>query len=308
MGGIKGPTGTPSAVRAGSRFSCRNLFMDTNTTKDFAKKCDLHIHSAYSDSDASIEEIFKIAKSKSLSAIAITDHDTVAGMNEAKKISALYDIELIEAIELSAQKEDIEVHILGYFIDSQNPELKKELSDIYVLRKERLIKMIDKLNEQLGFKLNSEDIFKKTKDAIPTRLHLALYLIAKGYAKSIGEAFSKYLSPGKPGYIARFKYSIEEAIQLIKSYGGLVFLAHPTTIPDQSWIEEFISLGFDGLEVVYPRFSAAKTLLYKNMADKLGVLKSGGSDAHGSYRDFTKIGNVTIPYEWVEAMKKKKGI
>ncbi|MCK9615891.1 MAG: PHP domain-containing protein [Candidatus Omnitrophica bacterium] len=282
--------------------------MNTGTTKDnFIKKCDLHIHSAFSDSDATIEEIFKTAKSKGLSAIAITDHDTVDGLAEAKKFSVTFGVELVEGIELSAQKDDIEIHILGFFLDSQNAELKRELSDIYILRRERLIKMVDKL-KLLGLRLNIEDIFTKTKNAIPTRLHLALYLIAKGYAKSIGQAFDKYLSPGKPGYIARFKYSVEEAIKLIKNYGGLAFLAHPNAIPDQSWIEEFVSLGIDGLEVVYPRFSNAKILMYKNMADKFGILKSGGSDAHGSYRDFTKIGDVTIPYEWLAAMRKKKGI
>ncbi len=208
---------------------------------------------------------------------------------------------------MSAQREEIEVHVLGYFIDSQDQHLSKELSDIYTLRKTRLVDMIEKL-KSIGLKLNSEDIFRKTKNAIPTRLHLALYLIEKGYAKSVGDAFKKYLSPGKPGYIARLKYSVEEAIELIKRYGGLAFLAHPIVLPDQSWIEEFIAMGMDGIEAVYPRFSHAKTLLYKNMADSLGVLKSGGSDAHGSYRDSTSIGTVAIPYEWVMAMKNKKGI
>ncbi|MFA5007601.1 MAG: PHP domain-containing protein [Candidatus Omnitrophota bacterium] len=278
-----------------------------NTNKDNFKKCDLHIHSAFSDSDATIEEIFKAAKSKGVSAIAITDHDTVNGLYEAKKASKAFGVELVEGIELSAQKDDVEVHILGYFIDSQSEELKKELSDIYILRKERLVKMVDKL-KTLGLKLDSEEVFAKTKNAIPTRLHLAIYLIKKGYVKSVGQAFEKYLSPGKPGYIARFKYSVEEAIKLIKNYGGLAFLAHPNAIPDQSWIEEFVSVGIEGIEVIYPRFSNAKILMYKEMADKLNILKSGGSDAHGSYRDFTKIGDVTIPYEWLTAMKEKKGI
>ncbi|MDD4955392.1 MAG: PHP domain-containing protein [Candidatus Omnitrophica bacterium] len=271
------------------------------------QKCDLHIHSVFSDSDATIEEIFKIAKEKNLSAIAITDHDTVDGLEEARKASETYGIELVEGIELSAQKNDIEIHVLGYFLNSRDENLKKELFDIRILRQERLIKMIDKL-KALGLRLSSDEILLKTKNAIPTRLHLALYLIQKGYAKSVAQAFGKYLSPGKPGYMARFKYSVEEAVQLIKKYGGLAFLAHPNAIPDQSWIEEFVSLGIDGLEVIYPRFSDAKKLMYKNMADKFGILKSGGSDAHGSYRDFTKIGDVTIPYEWLLAMKKKKGI
>ncbi len=275
--------------------------------KDSLKQCDLHIHSVFSDSDATIEEIFRTAKEKGLLAVAITDHDTIDGLDEARKISISSGVELVDGIELSAQKDDVEIHVLGYFLDSTNPQLKKELSDIYTLRKDRLIKMVDKL-KTIGLRLNSEEIFAQTKNAIPTRLHLALYLIKKGYAKSVSQAFEKYLSPGKPGYIARFKYSVEEAIKLIKKYGGLSFLAHPNIIPDQSWIEEFVSQGIDGLEVVYPRFSNAKILMYKNIADKFGLLKSGGSDAHGSYREFTKIGDVAVPYEWLCAMKKKKGI
>jgi len=99
-------------------------------------------------------------------------------------------------------------------------------------------------------------------------LHLALYLLEKGKIKTLRQAFEKYLSPGKPAYRSRFKYSVEEAIQFIRKFGGLSFIAHPHVIPDQSWIEEFISLGVDGLETIYPTMSPAKRLLYKEMAIK----------------------------------------
>lgn len=272
---------------------------------NLSKKCDLHIHSIFSDSDATIEDIFKKAKEKKLSAIAIADHDTIEGLPWAKHASNIYNIELIEAIELSAQKDNIEVHVLGYLIDSGNTRLQQELAGIRESRKERLVSMIDKLNS-LGLKVDSDELISNIKGAIPTRLHLGLYLVKKGFVKSLRQAFDKYLSPGKPGYIARFKYSVKEAIKLIKNYGGLAFLAHPHLLGEQSWIEEFVSYGLDGIEVIYPNFSPARIYSYETIADKFGLLKSGGSDAHGSYKEFTEIGGVSVPYEWVEQIKKRK--
>jgi hypothetical protein len=265
-------------------------------------KCDLHIHSIFSDSDTDIEEIFKIAKAKGISALAISDHDTVDGLAKAQQCSEISGVELIEAIEISAQNKDCEVHILGYFINPHNKILKESLANIKELRKERLLSMADKLIS-LGIDIDKEEVISQLKGAIPTRLHLGLYLVKKGKVSSLWEAFKKYLSFGRPAYVSRFKYSVKEAISLIKEAGGLSFLAHPHFLPSPSWIEEFISFGIDGLEVVYPYLSKAKSSLYKNLADKYSLLKSGGSDAHGSYKEFTEIGGVTIPYRWVEEMK-----
>lgn len=269
------------------------------------KKCDLHIHSAHSDSDTTIEDIFKAAKEKELSCIAITDHDTVEGMKEAAKFSEIYNIELIEAIELSAQNDNMEVHILGYFIDSKDVKLISALADVKESRRERLILMVEKLNS-LGAKVDKEELLLKIGNTIPTRLHLGLHLVQKGVVNSLREAFKRYLSPRSPVYISRFKYSVKEAIALIKDCGGYAFIAHPHFLPEQSWVNEFLLYGADGLEVIYPRLSAGKTAYYSNIADKHGVLKSGGSDAHGSYKEFTRIGGVTIPYLWVEEMKQKR--
>lgn len=267
-------------------------------------QCDLHIHSIFSDSDTDLESIFKQAQKKGLSCIAITDHDTVEGVISARIYSQKYNLKLVDGLELSAQHKDIEIHILGYFIDIENKRLRAELANIKEIRKERLLWMAAKLNS-LGIAIDSQELMSSIGKTIPTRLHLGLYLLKKGKVKSLGEAFKKYLSPGKPAYRAGFKYSVKEAIQIIKNYGGLAFLAHPHMIPDQSWIEEFISLGLDGLEVIYPRMSLAKSSLYKNITLKFGLLKCGGSDAHGSYKEFTEIGGVTVPYGWVEEMRER---
>lgn len=268
------------------------------------KKCDLHIHSCFSDSDMDVEAIFKRAESKGLCCIAITDHDTLAAIEEAKVYSQNYGIELIEGVELSATKEDTEIHVLGYFIDSRSKNLGDALVDMRRLRVERLLVMVDKLIA-LGKKLDKPEFLSRIENKMPTRLHLGLYLMEKGVVPSLWEAFRKYLSPGKPAYAGRFKYSVPEAIQLIKAAGGLAFLAHPFMLSQQFWIDEFVAGGMDGLEVVYPRMSEAKIILYRDKADSAGLLKSGGSDGHGSYKKFTNVGDVTIPYEWVEEMKRR---
>ncbi|MFH1519289.1 MAG: PHP domain-containing protein [Candidatus Omnitrophota bacterium] len=270
------------------------------------KKCDLHIHSNFSDSDADLESIFQQAQEKGLACIAITDHDTVDGVARARVYSKTYNVELVEALELSAEHNNLEVHILAYFINSDDRRLKSELAHIRDLRRERLIWMGEKLNS-LGIKVNTQELFLSIKGAVPTRLHLALYLLKKGKIKTLAQAFNKYLSPGRPAYRARFKYSVKEAIQLIKSFGGLSVLAHPHMISEQSWVEEFITSGIDGLETIYPNMTETLNSRYKNLADKFGLLQSGGSDAHGSYKQFVNIGKVSVPYDWVEEMKRRCG-
>lgn len=268
------------------------------------KRCDLHIHSVFSDSDATMDEIFSMAKDKNLACISVTDHDTLLGIEEAQALSKEYDVELINGIEFSAKNGDSEVHVLGYFVDPFNKQLSDALCNIRELRFERLMLMVDKMNA-LGFSLDKEEIILKIKGNIPTRLHLGLYLLEKGIVSSLIDAFRRYLSPGKPAYVSHFKYSVEDVIGFIKGAGGLAFLAHPHLLSNKEWLDEFISLGLDGLEINYPGLSEKRKEYYKNKASKFNLLYSGGSDAHGSYKEFTQVGGVTIPYEWVEQMKSR---
>lgn len=266
--------------------------------------CDLHIHSTYSDSDATIESIFQAARTKRLRCLALTDHDTMDGIPHALELGSRYDIEFIKGIELSSHKDNIEVHVLGYFGDYVNEKFLVELNNIRDIRKARLLAMVDKLS-LIGVRVDSGKLFESIKNNIPTRLHLALYLVDKGYAFNLSDAFRKYLSPGRPGYVARFKYSTQEAIAAIKNAGGVAFLAHPHYIANKEWIDEFAGYGLDGIEVVYPRLSAATMANAAAKAQKLGLLQSGGSDAHGSYKEFTSVGGVEVPYEFAQAIKER---
>jgi predicted metal-dependent phosphoesterase TrpH len=266
------------------------------------KKCDLHIHTTYSDSDATVEEVFSQAREVGLCCVGIADHDTVAALEQASTFVKKYDVELLGGIEISAQEANFEVHVLGYGIDPYHHALNDALKNVKQQRLERLIFMIEKL-QGVGLEIDKQQLLAQVEDTMATRLHLGMYLVERGFVRTLGDAFKKYLAPGRPGYAARFKYSVKEAILLIKSAGGLAFLAHPHMIPDQSSVEKFISYGIDGLEVKYPGMPALKQRLYSNMVKKHGLLRCGGSDAHGSYKAFTRIGGVTVPYSWVQEIK-----
>ncbi|MFH1768872.1 MAG: PHP domain-containing protein [Candidatus Omnitrophota bacterium] len=267
-----------------------------------SKSADLHIHSFYSDSNLTVNEIFQKAREQALTCISITDHDTTVALEEAKNLSIEYEIELIDGIELSAQQQDFEIHVLGYMLDYRSAALQNALSNITDIRIERLVEMSGKLNG-LGFGVDKDELFRDIKGLIPTRLHLAQYMIKKKYVSSVREAFRKYLSYGKPAYVSKFRYSTKEAIRMIKQAGGLAFLAHPHYLSDRQWIKEFVNYGIDGLEVIYPNYSQEIIAFFSKLADKYGILKSGGSDCHGSYKEFTSIGCVDVPYQWVEDIK-----
>lgn len=268
-------------------------------------KADLHIHSHYSDSDLSVEDIFSQAKRENIKAIAITDHDTIDGVRKGGGLSKRYGVEFIEGIELSSYYNGSEVHILGYFVDIGNKNFLKVLKGVKDLRQERLIKMAEKVNS-LGMKIDIDELVFRLNEKIATRLHLALYMLEKKQVDSVWEAFKKYLSPGKPAYVGGFKFSVQEAITLIKEACGIAVLAHPHLLFNKEWIKEFIDYGLDGIEVFYPKVTSQLVDYYQNIADRYGLFKCGGSDSHGSYKKFTRIGEITIPYDWVEKLKDGK--
>jgi len=265
-------------------------------------KCDLHIHSNYSDSDETLEQIFTRAREKKLTAIALTDHDTVEGVAQALRLGREYGIELISGIEFSCQHIETEVHVLGFFVDHENKNFLHVLGGLKESRRVRLELMIEKLTA-LGLKIDRDEIIADIDDKIATRLHLGIYLVKKGYAANLNDSFKQFLAPGKPGYVARFKHSVKDASKLIHEAGGLAFLAHPQLLPDLKWVEEFARDGIDGIEAAYPRLSMKYKALFSDLAKKHNLLKSGGSDAHGSYKKFTSVGAVDVPYDWVLKMK-----
>jgi len=265
-------------------------------------RADLHIHSSYSDSDYSPQDIFAKAKKEGLGCIAITDHDTLAAFPEAYALGETCGIECISGIEISAEKEGLEIHILGYCVDHTNERFLEALRGVREIRRKRIFSMAEKISS-LGMVIDMGEFSKTIEGKVPTRLHLALYMVKMRFVPNLWEAFKRYLSPGNPAYVGRFRFSVEEAIRLINNAGGVAVLAHPHFLPYKKWLGEFIAQGLGGIEVAYPKYTPRTICRYSLVAEEFGIVKCGGSDSHGNFKEFTDIGGVTIPYEWVQGVK-----
>ena len=269
---------------------------------------DLHVHSNESDGTLSPTELVIHAKEKGLQAIALTDHDTIKGIDEAMQAGELYKVEVIPGIELSADFPNDNLHILGYCINFKDPTFQNQLRPIQDGRNIRNAQMIENFHS-LGFKIAID----KDSDII-TRAHFARALYEGGYVSSIDEAFKDYLSPGKPGYIKRITPSPKECIDLIHSGGGLAILAHPTlyglkTPALTKLIKELSSYGLDGIEAIHSIHSKQDEIFLRDLAIKNKLIISGGSDFHGANKPNLEIavgyGNLKIPYSILENIKNK---
>ncbi|SHH12721.1 hypothetical protein SAMN02745221_01745 [Thermosyntropha lipolytica DSM 11003] len=244
---------------------------------------DLHVHSNASDGALSPQAVIDKAIGIGLEGVAITDHDTVDGLHEA----VLYNEKknqnflFIPGIELNTEYGSDEVHILGYFIDYNNELLQKRLLEIREERLERAKKMVDKLRS-MGLAINFEQVKKLAQGDLIGRPHVALALTEEGYVFSIKEAFDKYIGKGRPGYVPRYKFEPEEALDLINKAGGISVLAHPGLIKEQKKVMEIIDMGVEGLEVYYPEHSDNQIKNYLYLAERKGLLVTGGSDFHGT--------------------------
>lgn len=267
--------------------------------------CDLHIHTLFSDSTNSLEEVIELVKREGICCISITDHDTVRGIEQILEIAEREDIEVIPGIELTAEFKGIEIHILGYLIDYKHRYLLEKLDEIKRIRIERIYEMSDKLKAK-GIHINPEEVIGLSKGGVVTRLHLAKKLLESGYVKSILEAFKKYIGDNAPCYVSRFRLTPQEAISLILKIGGIPVLAHPKNPGRDEWIPKFTEYGLKGIEVFYPEYSTLEMNYYKGLAKKYGLLITGGSDCHGKLKEGPLIGKVKLPYRYAEELKKEK--
>lgn len=267
------------------------------------KYADLHLHTIFSDGTYTPKQLIQEACRVGLSAIAIADHDNVDAIEPALKEYRGKKIEVIPAIELSAEHEDSEIHILGYLIDYKNKHLKERLAFLRRNRIERVYKMVDKL-VSMGINLKPEAVFALAENATVGRLHIARAMVNEGFIKSTAEAFYKYIGDKSPAYVCGFKLSPLNAINLIKSSGGIAVLAHPYLIKDEKLIPSLVRHGLRGLEIYYPEHSKAAIKHFLKLAKKFDLLATGGSDCHGKAKPEAKIGSIKIPYELVEKLKK----
>lgn len=280
------------------------------------KLIDLHIHSTASDGTLSPTEIALYAKKKGLNAIALTDHDTVAGIAECVKTGLQIGLIVVPGIELSADYYGTEFHILGYYIDSDCAALNEALKGIVENRTQRNLKILEKLNA-LGLSLTLEEL-RGTCEAhtILTRAHFASALLNKGYVSTKQEAFSKYLGKDKPAYVPRTYLTVKDCIQLIHEAGGLAVLAHPMLYGySPSEITQILKVlakdGLDGVECLYSTHTKYEVTHLLQVCLNERLFPTGGSDFHGENKPCLDIGTghgtLEIPFEILEAMRKRLG-
>lgn len=245
-------------------------------------KSDLHCHSIYSDGSFNIKEILDLAKHLKLDCIAITDHDTAAGVAEAIEYGNEIGIKVIAGIELSANSL-MSVHVLGYNIDYTNPILNQISADLLFKRRNRKDLIVEKLHN-MGINI---DASRLDIDNVG-RFHIARELVSQKFANCTAEVFDKFLGEGKPAFVPSNRMTPLRAVEIIKELGGVSVIAHPMQLYNSGKLEDLIKglkpHGLGGLEVYYPSHSTEDVYQLSKIADKYRLIKTGGSDFHGVYK------------------------
>jgi predicted metal-dependent phosphoesterase TrpH len=267
-------------------------------------RVDLHVHSTASDGRLSPAEVIGEAGKKGLSYIALADHDSVDGIAEARAAAKAFpQLSVIPAIEISTDIPEGEVHILGYFIDYTDPGLLAQLAEFKNSRLRRAEKMVAKL-EALGVPVEWRRVLELAGTSTIGRPHIAQAMLERGHVPSFKEAFDEYLGHGKPAYVERDKMLPAEAVALIIKARGLPVLAHPLTTADpEGLISELKPAGLVGLEAYYNGYTAEEVEGLLALAQKHGLVTTGGSDFHGIEPDEeTAIGGADVPLEAAERL------
>ncbi len=271
---------------------------------------DFHTHSTCSDGTLTPKELVNHAKKSGLSAFALTDHDSVDGIKEAKEEAERIGIEFIPGIEFSAA-ENTETHIIGLFINPENETLLKTIEKLKGSRKRRMEEICFKLRN-LGMDITHDEALEIAGGNFVGRAHIAKLMVEKGYCETIKECFENYIGLGKPAYAEKNELSAVEAVKAIRAAGGLAFLAHLNqTGYSLKQLEELLlklkSAGLNGIEGYYPEYTAEQISDYRALAEKLSLCFSGGSDYHAAMKPHIQIGvgtgDLSIPYFVLQNMK-----
>ncbi len=276
-------------------------------TVDSNIKADLHTHTYYSDGYHTPEELIQFAKHAGLTHLAITDHDNVDAIDEATDIAHNYDMELVPGVEISAEHNGKETHILAYYFDYKNTELLEYLKNFRKERMKRAEKIVEKLNE-LDMALRIQDVLTHVKgNGSIGRPHIAVAMIEGGFVNNYYDAFNKYIGDDKPAYVKKPNISTKDAISLINRCGGLSFLAHPGKyMRHNNSLFEMIEFGIDGIEVIHPSHSDHDIEYFREIAGQYFLLESGGSDFHGGrINDASILGRYFINELKLTAMKNR---
>ena len=258
---------------------------------------DLHAHSTASDGAATPEEFVATAQRAGLAAIALTDHDTLAGVRAAQRAAEPLGIRVIPGVELSTVDQGHEVHLLGLHIRDVEA-MEDELAAFRGSRRTRAIAIVAKLNE-LGVPVTVEAVLEAAADGAIGRPHIARALIAGGFVKDNREAFDRWLGNGRPANIEKEKLAIADAIAMIHGYGGLAVWAHPGPDGRRERVEPLVAMGIDGLEVRHPGHQNDDTQRLGALVAHFKLVPSGGSDWHGAAAGSRALGAMQVSPEWL---------
>lgn len=263
---------------------------------------DLHLHSHFSDGTYGPEELVAEAQRCGLAAIALTDHDSVEGCPGTARACQTAGIEFVAGTELTAEQDGDELHILGYFVDTQNARLLTQIARFQAVRQNRIREMVARLNG-VRVPLTADAVFALANCRSPGRPHVARALVAAGLCRNLDEAFERFLKKNRPAWVPKFKMRGEEAIDLIHQAGGLAVLAHPGLNRTDAPIGGLVQAGMDGIECFHTKHSTAIAEHYLEVADRFHLLVTGGSDCHGLSKGKPLMGTVRVPYAHVEALR-----
>jgi 3',5'-nucleoside bisphosphate phosphatase len=258
---------------------------------------DLHSHSTVSDGTDTPAEVVALGAAAGLSALALTDHDTLQHLPEARAAAAEYELRLVPACEISCElagRAPGTMHLLVYFVDESQGPLQDRLGELQAGRGGRNEQIVECLRAN-GLDVTLDEVLAQAGEGSVGRPHVARVLLEKGYVGSIQEAFDRWLAKGRPAYFERVRLSPEESIELAHASGGVTVLAHPSSLDlDDDALEEFVAgltaVGLDGLECEYGRYPPEERATYRALADRHELAVTGGSDYHGDNKPDLRVG------------------
>lgn len=268
------------------------------TAPPSAATVDLQVHSTASDGAVAPADIPALASAAQLAAIALTDHDSTAGVAAAQTAGRALGVRVVAGVELSVTREDRELHILGLHVEPAGA-LEERLTGFRVERATRAAAIVERLR-QLGVAITLDDVTRVAGGGALGRPHVARALIAAGVCRDFREAFDRYIGPGRPAYVAKPKLDVRDAVDTIHLAGGLAIWAHPAADGRRDVIESLRREGLDGVEVLHPGHSADDVARLSALCAYLGLVPSGGSDWHGEASGRRALGSMNVPAEWLE--------
>jgi predicted metal-dependent phosphoesterase TrpH len=274
-------------------------------------RCDLHCHSTESDGTLTPRQLVELARDLNLRSLSLTDHDTIAGVEEAKKAGEELGVRVLSGVEISVEYAGKTVHMLGYCFDAGAAKLQAELERLVRGRNERNVKIVQRLNE-LGLAVTLEEVEAEAGGKVVGRPHIARVLLRHGYVQTWEEAFDKYLARGAAAYFERLRFTPHDAVALIREAGGVAVLAHPKyvalhegeTLDDI--VQSLVQAGLEGIECYYTEHTPEETAQYIELAKRYNLVITGGSDFHGDVKPEISLGSGTgalfIPDECADAL------